>query len=58
MEADILAATSLLVEGIQLKQLLQFLLGDEGGLSNNGSNNAQVQMRLRLDSASAQSFFN
>ena len=54
MEAEILAATSLLVEGIQLKQLLQFLLGDEGGLSNN----AQVQMRLRLDSTSAQSFFN
>jgi hypothetical protein len=54
MEAEILAATSLLVEGIQLKQLLQYLLGDEGGLSNN----AQVQMRLRLDSTSAQGFFN
>eukprot|EP00435_Cladocopium_sp_Y103_P043647 s2238_g12.t1 len=54
MEAEILAATSLLVEGIQLKQLLQVLLGDKGGLSNN----AQIQMRLRLDSTSAQSFFN
>ena len=54
MEAEILAATSLLVEGIQLKQLLQFLLGDAGGLSNN----SKVQMRLRLDSTSAQSFFN
>eukprot|EP00435_Cladocopium_sp_Y103_P026788 s4238_g6.t1 len=53
MEAEILAATSLLVEGIQMKQLLQFLLGDAGGLSNN----AQVQMRLRLDSTSAQTFF-
>ena len=54
MEAEILAATSLLVEGIQLKQLLQFLLGDAGGLSHN----SKVQMRLRLDSTSAQSFFN
>ena len=54
METEILAATSLLVEDVQLKQLLQFLLGDDGGLSNN----AQVQMRLRLDSTSAQSFFN
>jgi len=36
-----------------VKQFLQFLLGDEGGLSNN----QQVQMRLRLDSTSAQSFF-
>ena len=52
MGPEILAATSLLVENIQLKQLLQFLLGDAGGLNNN----AQVQMRLRLDSASAQSF--
>eukprot|EP00435_Cladocopium_sp_Y103_P023304 s2901_g5.t1 len=54
MEAEILAATSLLVEGIMAKQFLQFLLGDEGGLGNN----QQVQMRLRLDSTSAQSFFN
>jgi hypothetical protein len=54
MEAEFLAATSLLVEGIQLKQLLQFLLGDEGGLGSN----VQVQMRLRLGSTSAQSFFN
>ena len=54
METEILAATSLLVEDVQLKQLLQFLLGDDGGLSNN----AQVQMRLRLDPTSAQNFFN
>ena len=54
MEAEILAATSLLVEGIMLKQLLQFLLGDAGGLGSN----QMVQMRLRLDSTSAQSFFN
>eukprot|EP00435_Cladocopium_sp_Y103_P050992 s1981_g15.t1 len=46
MEAEILAATSLLVEGIQVKQLLQFLLGDGGGLSNN----AQVQMGLKIGS--------
>ena len=54
MEAEILAATSLLVEGIQLKQMIQFLLGDDGGLSNN----AKVKMRLWLESTSAQSFFN
>ena len=56
MEAEILAATSLLVGGIQLKlkQLLQFLLGDNGGLSNN----SKVQMWLRLDSTTAQGFFN
>ena len=56
MEAEILAATSLLVGGIQLKlkQLLQFLLGDNGGLSNS----SKVQMWLRLDSTSTQGFFN
>ena len=55
MEAEILAATSLLVEGIMVKQFLQFLLGDSGGLGDN----QQVQVRLRLDSTitSAQSFF-
>ena len=47
MEAEILAATSLLVEGIMVKQFLRFLLGDEGGLENS----QQVQMRLWLDSA-------
>ena len=46
MEAEILAATSLLVEGIMVKQFLHFLLGDVGGLENN----QQVQMRLWLDS--------
>ena len=54
MEAEILAATGLLVEGIMVKQFLQFLLGDERGLENNN----QVQMRLWLDSTSAQAFFN
>lgn len=54
MEAEILAATSLLLEGIMVKQFLQFLLGDDGGLGNN----QQVQMRLWLYSTSAQSFFN
>eukprot|EP00435_Cladocopium_sp_Y103_P025443 s995_g6.t1 len=54
MEAEILAATGLLVEGIMVKQFLRFLLGDEGGLENS----QQVQMRLKLDSTSAQSFFN
>ena len=53
MEAKILAATSLLVQGIMVTQFLLFLLGDAGGLGNN----QQVQMRLRLDSTSAQSFF-
>ena len=53
MEAEILATTSLLVEGIMVKQFLQFLLGDSGGLGGN----QQVQVRLRLDSTSAQSFF-
>ena len=42
------------VEGTLVKQFLQFLLGDEGGLENN----QQVQMKLWLDSASAQAFFN
>ena len=51
MEAEILA---LLVEGIMVKQFLQFFLGDEGGLESN----QQVEMRLNLDSTSAQSFFN
>ena len=37
-----------------VKQFLQFLLGDAGGLGSN----QQAQMRLRLDSTSAQSSFN
>ena len=32
MEAEILAATGLLTEAIYVKQLLQFLIGDAGGL--------------------------
>ena len=54
MEAEILAATGLLVEGIYIKQVLQFLVDDKGGLSNQ---NNKVMMRLRLDSTSAQAFF-
>ena len=53
IEAEILAATGLLVEGIYIKQVLQFLVDDNGGL---GSQN-KVMMRLRLDSTSAQAFF-
>ena len=34
MEAKILAATSLLTKAIYLKQVLQFLVGDNGGLGN------------------------
>eukprot|EP00435_Cladocopium_sp_Y103_P060628 s1055_g22.t1 len=53
MEAEILAATSLLTEGIYVKQVLQFLVNDTGGLGNQD----KVSMRLRLDSTSAQAFF-
>ena len=53
MEAEILAATSLLTEGIYVKQVLQFLVGDTGGLGNQ----EKIMMRLRLDSTSAQAFF-
>jgi ABC-type multidrug transport system fused ATPase/permease subunit len=53
MEAEILAATSLLVEAIYVKQVLQFLVGDNGGLGNQES----VKMQLRLDSTSAHAFF-
>ena len=53
MEAEILAATSLLTEAIYVKQVLQFLIGDKGGLSSQ----EHVMMRLRLDSTSAQAFF-
>ena len=53
MEAEILAATSLLTEAIYVKQVLQFLIGDKGGLGSQ----EHVMMRLRLDSTSAQAFF-
>ena len=53
MEAGILAATSLLTEAIYVKQVLQFLVNDIGGL---GSQRC-AEMRLRLDSTSAQAFF-
>ena len=36
-----------------MKQVLQFLVGDMGGLSNQ----SRVMMKLRLDSTSAQAFF-
>ena len=53
MEAGILAATSLLTEAIYVKQVLQFLVNDIGGL---GSQRC-AEMRLRLDPTSAQAFF-
>ena len=53
MEAEILSATGLLTEAIYVKQVLQFLIGDQGGLENNKN----VKMKLRLDSTSAQAFF-
>ena len=53
VEAETLAATSLVTEAIYVKQVLQFLVNDMGGL---GSQRC-VEMRLRLDSASAQAFF-
>ena len=48
MEAEILAATGLLTEAIYVKQLLQFLIGDAGGLGNQN----YVLMKLRIDSTS------
>jgi hypothetical protein len=53
MEAEILAATSLLTEAMYLKQVLRFFVNDFGGLGNQ----EKVVMRLRLDSTSAQAFF-
>jgi hypothetical protein len=52
-EAEILAATSLLTEGIHVKQVLQFLVNDKGGLGSQ----SRVTMQLRLNSTSAQAFF-
>ena len=49
----LLVRTSLLTEAIYVKQVLQFLVNDMGGL---GSQRC-VEMRLRLDSTSAQAFF-
>ena len=53
MEAGILAATNLLTETIYVKQVLQFLVNDIGGLVSQRC----AEMRLRLDSTSAQAFF-
>ncbi|CAK8995861.1 Retrovirus-related Pol polyprotein from transposon TNT 1-94 [Includes: Protease [Durusdinium trenchii] len=53
MEAEVLAATGLLAEGIMLKQSLQFLLGCRQDLSDE----SKVEMKLYLDSTSAQAFF-
>ena len=53
MEAEILAATSLLVEGMYLKQVLQFLVGEPQDLSSNRN----IECKLYVDSTSAQSFF-
>ena len=53
MEAEVLAATSLLAEGIALKQALQFLLG----CKEDTGDNSKVEMKMFLDSTSAQAFF-
>ena len=53
MEAELPAATSLLAEGIYVKQVLQFLVNDKGGLGSQ----SRVTMQLRLNSTSAQAFF-
>ena len=53
MESEILAATGMLIEGMYLKQILQFLVGDSLCLSCNKS----IETKLYLDSASAQAFF-
>ena len=53
MEAEVLAATGLLAEGIMLKQSLQFLLG----CRQDHGDESKVEMKLYLDSASAQAFF-
>ena len=53
MEAEILAATGLLAEGISVKQALQFLLGCKPQLGGDSN----IEMKLFLDSTSAQAFF-
>ena len=53
MEAEVLAATGLLAEGIYIKQTLQFLLGDVDGLHNE----KKIRMKLYIHSTSAQQFF-
>ena len=53
MEAEVLAATSLAIEGIYLKQVLQFFIGDGIDLGNN----LKVKLVLFVDSTSAQCFF-
>ena len=53
MEAEVLAATGLLVEGIAIKQALQFLLRCGQCMANNNT----VEMKLFRDSTSAQAFF-
>ena len=53
MEAEVLAATGLLAEGIMLKQSLQFLLGCRQDLSDE----SKVEVKLYLDSTSAQALF-
>ena len=53
MEAEVLAATGLLAEGVALKQALQFSLG----CKEEPSENTVVEMKMYLDSTSAQAFF-
>ena len=55
MEAEVLAATGLLAEGICLKQALQFvLLSCKQDL---GCKEEEVEMKLYMESTSAQAFF-
>ena len=50
-EAELLAATGLLAEGLQLKQLVRFCLRLE---ESKFENDDEVEMKLYLDSTSAQ----
>ena len=53
MEAEVLAATGLLAEGVCIKQALQFLLNCKQDLGCN----EEIEMKLYMDSTSAQAFF-
>ena len=54
-EAELLAATGLLAEGLQLKQLIRFCLRLE---ESKFENDEEVEMKLYLDSTSAQAMIN
>ena len=53
LSSMLLAATGMLIEGMYLKQILQFLVGDSLCLNCNKS----IETKLYLNSASAQAFF-